>query len=188
MNDLISQATFGDITIPAHQALPPAGFSQVAFRPACPQLVPVLQANGLTAWTLPMPDGANLTLLELEPMDEARAHITLDSYGLCKVGGDMVPIIYSRQVPQQDVLAPTLAPTATVAAVASSAESAPAPASGSGNGLIGMVAGSLLLLVMAAGFVVLNRRQPKGTAPRPTPARRPDSQADRTSAVEDLLQ
>ncbi|MGF1519867.1 MAG: hypothetical protein ACFCVB_18975, partial [Nodosilinea sp.] len=63
MSQFIAQATFGDITIPASQALPPAGFDTVAFRPACPQVVPVGQANGLTAWTLPMPDGQVLALL-----------------------------------------------------------------------------------------------------------------------------
>ena len=65
MTYLISQATFGETNIPASQSLSPAGFDHVAFRPACDQVVPVGQANSTTAWTLPMPDGQVLSLLEL---------------------------------------------------------------------------------------------------------------------------
>jgi hypothetical protein len=196
MNQLISQATFGGVTIPASQALPPAGFDQVAFRPACPQVVPVGQANGLTAWTLPMPDGANLTLLELEPMSEAQAHMTLDSYGLCKVGGDPgVPILYSRQLPQRSFAAPVVEARATDAPTPP-ADLAPADAAPQSGGIGGVLAGSVVLVVLALWFISKVRGQPKplgaGPAGPTTKAAPPKAKtlgrnATRRSQLDDLL-
>ena len=197
----LAQATFGDTTIPASQALPPAGFDQIAFRPACPQLVQVGQANGLTAWTLPMPDGAVVTLLELPPMAIDQAYLTLDSYGLCKVGGDIVPILYSRQLPQTQIVAPVVAPTQAGTPAASGTQPADlAPTSEpDGGGLIPLIAGSIVLLAIAAGVVAYSRRKPKGikgstAAPAPgaqsskaTKAKQPDRTATRRSQLDELL-
>lgn len=187
---LLAQATFGDTTIPASQALPPAGLDQVAFRPACAQVVPVGQGNG-TAWTLPMPDGEVITLLELPRLDTSTAWKELDSYGLCKVGGDIVPIIYSRQLPQRSMASPVA--EASSAGGTQPADLAPSrePASG---GLIGLAAGSVLLLTIAAGVVAYSRRKPKApSAAKATPKAKqgkgkpPQRVATRRNDLDDLL-
>jgi len=189
MKTLISQATFGDVRIPPSQALSPAGFDQVAFRPACPQVVPVGQANGLTAWTLPMPDGAVLTLLELEPMATPQAHVTLDSYGLCKVGGDIVPILYSRQLPQRSFAAPVVEASAGGTQPADLAPTSEPQPTAIGS----VLAGSAMLLLIAAGVVAFTRRKPKaiGAGPaRPAPqakAKTPGRSDNRRSQLDDLL-
>ena len=194
----LAQATFGDTTIPASQALPPAGFDQIAFRPACPQMVQVGQANGLTAWTLPMPDGAVVTLLELPPMAIDQAYLTLDSYGLCKVGGDTVPVLYSRQLPQTQIVAPVVDPTQAGTLAAGGTQPADlAPTSEpEGGGLIPLIAGSIVLLAIAAGVVAYSRRKPKGikgstAAPgpgaQPSKAKQPDRTESRRSQLDDLL-
>ena len=194
----LAQATFGDISIPASQALPPAGFDQIAFRPACPQMVQVGQANGLTAWTLPMPDGKVVTLLELPPMAIDQAYLTLDSYGLCKVGGDTVPVLYSRQLPQTQIVAPVVDPTQAGTLAAGGTQPADlAPTSEpEGGGLIPLIAGSIVLLAIAAGVVAYSRRKPKGikgstAAPgpgaQPSKAKQPDRTESRRSQLDDLL-
>ena len=194
----LAQATFGDISIPASQALPPAGFDQIAFRPACPQMVQVGQANGLTAWTLPMPDGKVVTLLELPPMAIDQAYLTLDSYGLCKVGGDIVPVLYSRQLPQTQIVAPVASPTQSGTLAAGGTHPADlAPTSEpEGGGLIPLIAGSIVLLAIAAGVVAYSRRKPKGikgstAAPgpgaQPSKAKQPDRTESRRSQLDDLL-
>jgi hypothetical protein len=200
--NFLAQVTFGDTTIPASQALPPAGFNQIAFRPACPQMVQVGQANGLTAWTLPMPDGAVVTLLELPPMALNQAYLTLDSYGLCKVGGDTVPVLYSRQLPQTQIVAPVVAPTQAGTLAAGGTQPADlAPTSETqGGGLIPLIAGSVVLLAIAAGVVAYSRRKPKGIkastaapAPEAQPSKAtkapkpPDRTATRRSQLDDLL-
>jgi hypothetical protein len=198
----LAQATFGDTTIPASQALPPAGFDQIAFRPACPQMVQVGQANGLTAWTLPMPDGAVVTLLELPPMALNQAYLTLDSYGLCKVGGDTVPVLYSRQLPQTQIVAPVVEPTqaGTLAAGGTQPADLSPTSDPQGGGLIPLIAGSVVLLAIAAGVVAYSRRKPKGikaSTAAPAPGAQPpkatkapnppDRTESRRSQLDDLL-
>lgn len=193
---LFAQATFGDTTIPASQALPPAGFDNVAFRPACNQVVPVGQPSGTTAWTLPMPDGAVVSLLELPAaMDTTSAWKELDSYGLCKIGGDTVPILYSRQLPERSMVAPVVE-----ASTGGTQPADLAPTSEpQGGGIVGMVAGSVVLLAIAAGVVAYSRKPkaigaapaaPAGPAPeaKTTPkAKQPDRASTRRSALDDLL-
>jgi hypothetical protein len=66
----------------------------------------VYQANGLNAFTVPLPDGTIRTLAELPQMSPAQAHAWMDSSGLCKVGGIDVPIIFTAQLPQRSTAAP----------------------------------------------------------------------------------
>lgn len=94
---------YGGIHIPGHQAQPPAGHPDIAFRPACNQVDPVLQANGLVAHTIPLPDGGLRILHEMPPMDGTQATLHLDGMGLCKIGGDTVPIVMSSQLPQRSI-------------------------------------------------------------------------------------
>jgi hypothetical protein len=95
--------SYGGITIPGPQAQPPAGHPDIAFRPACGQVGAVLQANGLVAHTIPLPDGGIRILREMPPMDGGKVVRELDTAGLCKVGGIDVPIIFADQLPQQSI-------------------------------------------------------------------------------------
>jgi len=80
--------------VPSFQSMPPAGHHDaIAYRPACSQLVPSLNADGLTDWTVTLPDGSNYILATIAPMPESQSHAALDASGLCKVGGDDVPIV-----------------------------------------------------------------------------------------------
>ncbi len=94
---------FGGVTIPGTQAQPPAGHDDIAFRPACGQVGAIFQANGLNAYTIPLPDGSLRTLVEMPPMPPLQAHKEMDSSGLCKVGGVIVPILFADQVPQPSI-------------------------------------------------------------------------------------
>lgn len=192
MNQMIAQLTFGDTIIPASQALPPAGHDAIAFRPACTQVVPVGQANGSTAWTLPMPDGRVATLLELpHNLDATTAYKELDSYGLCKIGGDTVPILYSRQLPERSMASPIV--EASQWSTQPSADIQPT-SEPQGGGMVGMIAGSVFLLAIAAGVVAYSNRKPKafGNAPAPetktkAKAKQPDRASSRRSALDDLM-
>jgi hypothetical protein len=80
--------------VPPFQSMPPAGHHEaLAYRPACSQLVPSLNADGLTDWTVTLPDGTQYTLATIAPMPESQSHAALDASGLCKVGGADVPIV-----------------------------------------------------------------------------------------------
>jgi hypothetical protein len=181
--------TFGDIRIPPSQALPPAGFDQVAFRPACVQTVPVGQADGSIAWTLPMPDGLILTLLELPPSGEVEAYMTLDSYGLCKIGGDIVPVLYARQLPQRAVVAPVVQamPATTAMAATTAVPQIEATPSG-GSGLGSLLIGSAALLIMAAVVVNVSRKKESVEAgPAPVRNRPKGKPTARRGQIDSLL-
>ena len=107
---------YGDITIPAFQAQPPAGHNDIAFRPACRQINPIAQANGFTAYALYMPDGMTRVLYEVESETSiADALAMLGDYGICKSGSELdgvidVPIIYTSQLPQSQLASPEAVP------------------------------------------------------------------------------
>lgn len=130
--------TFGGVTIPGPQAQPPAGHDDIAFRPACTQLVAVYQANGLNAFTVPLPDGTIRTLAELPQMSPGQAHAWLDSSGLCKVGGIDVPILFTDQLPQQQTVRVS-ASVVNAAPVATVAEGPGFPVLPLGLGLVALV-------------------------------------------------
>lgn len=195
-HSIIAQVSYGNSSIPASQALPPAGFNEIAFRPACDQLAPVLQADGTTAWTLAMPDGQIKTMAQYPPMETPMAWAWLDADGLCKIGGDQVPIVYTRQLPQQSIIQPAqLVPgDGGGPLVQRQAETVPAPAvePSSGGGLLTLVGGSMLLIVIAGLVVAMTRRQPKAlgdaapAASTPSPKTAPQGHQKR-NAVSDLL-
>lgn len=101
----------GGHQVPTAQSMPPAGHDDIAFRPACSQLQEIGLANGLTAWAISLPDGDTRVLAEYDPMSRTSAHAFLDASGLCKVGGEQVPIVWASQLPQRATAAPA---TATV--------------------------------------------------------------------------
>ena len=87
-----------DPPIPPHQNLPPATFDkELAYRPACKQLEYRGDGGDLVEWGVKMPDGSFLELEELPAMPIVQAHSSLDSRGLCKVNGAIVPIASPRQ-------------------------------------------------------------------------------------------
>jgi len=122
-------------SIPPFQSMPPAGHHDaLAYRPACSQLVPSLNADGLTDWAVTMPDGGQYTLATIAPMPETQSHAALDASGLCKVGGADVPIVRPGHL-----LTLTQRPTVT---------NVPKPAAVP-YGVIGLVLGAVVLGAIA---------------------------------------
>ena len=173
------QIQYGDIVIPASQAQSPAGHDDIGFRPACRQLVPILQANNTTAWTLQLPDGQTRILEELPPTWSAeRAHVELNSAGLCKHGTVAdgvvdVPIIYTADLPADVLPTPMVAPIAegeepsgventTPQVIAPVSEDLAMP-----EGPIGMLLGGGLIAVVAGVGVWFKTRKPAAKKSRP---------------------
>ncbi len=71
---IMSDQHFGGVTIPSQQTLAPASAPNIAFRPACSQLVPIERA-GQVLWTVTMSDGARIKLATYEPMPEQAASL-----------------------------------------------------------------------------------------------------------------
>jgi hypothetical protein len=136
-------------TIPSQQTLSPAGHPDIAFRPSCGQLGEVLQANGLTAYTVNLPDGNVRILEEMPPRPRTDAEFDLDAAGLCKIGGVNVPIVFASQLPEPAVVAPEVAP---VEVAATGAEAAPEPSTGINRWQV--VVG--LFCLGAAGLILLS--------------------------------
>ena len=83
--------------IPAFQSMPPATHDHaIAYRPACEQLIPQ-QVNGMTQWGVTLSSGEFYVLGTLAPMPLPQAYASLDAQGLCKNGGDIVPIVKPHQ-------------------------------------------------------------------------------------------
>lgn len=101
---------FGGVTIPSQQTLSPATHDDIAFRPACSQLVPI-QKDEWVFWTITLSDGEQRTLYTFPPIATDEAILYLDTYGLCKAGGVEVPLVYASQVPQRAVATVTTTPT-----------------------------------------------------------------------------
>lgn len=195
--------TFGNIKIPPQQDQPPAGFLHIAFRPDCTQLTPVLQQNGLVAWTLALPDGRVEILAEYPQMPETQAFSYLGSEGLCKVNGDpSVPIVLTAQLPQRPQIQPEIQPTSVGEGVGQNPVGASVGPVGYGSegtpqesptgGLMGLIGGSFLLAVIGYLAVGQMRKGPKSkqvdqsvSAPRPKLKTRATSY--KQSEVSDLL-
>ena len=94
--------TFNGFVIPSQQTLPPATAPYLAFRPACEQLQPVEQANGLTAWTVPQPVGQGVIIISEQPsgLSATQAHLYADADGACKLNGVEVPIVAAEALPK----------------------------------------------------------------------------------------
>lgn len=167
---------YGGISIPGTQAQPPAGHDDIAFRPGCLQVQSILQANGMVAHTIALPNGRIRILAEMPPMDGDRALLYLDTAGLCKVGGVDVPIIMADQLPQQSI--------ARVSASVSGAPPIAIDATGEGGGsfpVMPIAIGGGVLAIAALLFIALQRRRPSGvrppivTPPPSSPAPAPES-------------
>jgi len=78
--------------IPEHQQIGPAGHHKaIAFRPACLQLQAQLNPDGMAEYFITMPTGEKYILATIEPTPTAL--VWLDAAGICKTGGDIVPIL-----------------------------------------------------------------------------------------------
>ena len=65
---------FGGVTIPSQQTLSPATHDDIAFRPACSQLVPIQQGEWVF-WTVTLSDGEQRTQKSIHPMPTEDAYI-----------------------------------------------------------------------------------------------------------------
>lgn len=106
---IATDINFGGVTIPSQQTLPPATAKDIAFRPACNQLIPIRSGNRVF-WTVTMSDGDRRELAAYKPMGTQEAHFWLDAEGVCKIGGVEVPLVYVDQVPQRQVAQVTTTP------------------------------------------------------------------------------
>lgn len=105
----MTDINFGGVIIPSQQTLSPATAKDIAFRPACSQLVPI-EMEGTVFWTITMSDGDRIELAAYAPMPEQEAHFWLDAEGICKINGVNVPLVYVDQVPQRQVAQVTTTP------------------------------------------------------------------------------
>lgn len=165
-----SAISYGDITIPAFQAQPPAGHPDIAFRPACRQLNVVGQANGMTAYTLWMPDGQTRVLYEVdETVDFMSALSMLAEYGICKSGGIAdgvidVPIIYTSQLPMTQVVQPSVEPINSNTNNLVEPASSTAP-QGDAGGIMGLGIGGVVAGAMFLGYRALSGRRQSSSKP-----------------------
>ncbi len=159
---------FGGVTIPSQQTLSPAGHDDIAFRPACNQLVPVQYGSDIS-WTLTLSDGTLHHLQQFPPMPELDAFKELDSYGICKLGGEHVPLVYTDQVPQRQVAQFAVSPdTGADVSTAGQPVQAVTPAMPNNSmPLWAIASGGLLLITLAVGFVWLVRREDNRKAQQP---------------------
>ena len=160
---------FGGVTIPSQQTLSPAGHEDIAFRPACDQLTPVQYGDDVS-WTLTLSDGSLRHLQVFPQLPESDAFKELDSYGICKLGGEHVPLVYADQVPQRQVAQFSVTPDSEgVLETAAQMPQALTPAPTEAMPMWAISGGGLVLLACAVGFVWLVRsgdtrkpQQPKG--------------------------
>jgi len=161
---------FGGVTIPSQQTLSPATHDDIAFRPACSQLVPI-QKGDRVFWTITLSDGEQRTLQTFPPMPEIDAHMHLDTYGLCKLGGVIVPLVYTAQVPQRQVAQFSVTPTGGDVSTAGQLVQTVTPQP-SASPWLAIVLGAVVLLMIIVLLAQMYRgsgRRPAKQPPRPKP-------------------
>ena len=186
----MTDINFGGVTIPSQQTLSPAGHDDIAFRPACDQLVPIQRGNHIF-WTITLSDGNQRVLQHFPPLPQLDAYKELDSYGICKLGGEHIPLVYTSQVPQRAVATVTTTPELPAGGDVSQAGQsvgtvAPDTADAGAMPLWAIAAGGLVLLLVI-GFLFKatqgDRRRPqqRQAAPKPKPCN------DASSALSDIF-
>jgi len=168
----MSDQHFGGVTIPSQQTLAPASAPNIAFRPACSQLVPIEQ-KGQVLWTVTMSDGARVELATYEPMPEQAASFWLDAEGICKINGVEVPLVYIDQVPQRQVAQVTTTPELSAGSATGQTgqdvQTVTPTITSVGPNWVPIAIGAPLLLVVAGLVVRAVRgggRQPSQTPPK----------------------
>ncbi len=183
----MSDQHFGGVTIPSQQTLAPASAPNIAFRPACSQLVPIERA-GQVLWTVTMSDGARIELATYEPMPEQAAYVWLDAEGICKINGVEVPLVYVDQVPQRQVAqvttTPELSAGSNVNQAGQNVQTVTPTVPSAGPNWVPIAIGAPLLLIVAGLFVRAVRgggRKPSQTPPNVKPGN------DHASALNDIF-
>ncbi len=173
---------FGGVTIPSQQTLSPATHDDIAFRPACSQLVPI-QKGEWVFWTVTLSDGEQRTLQTFPPMATEDAYLYLDAHGLCKLGGAIVPLVYTSQVPQRQVAQFTVTPDSGDISQAGQTIQTVTPQPPGASPWLAMVLGAAVLLVIVGLLVQMYRgsgRRPAkpSSTPKPTQSSAADTLAD----------
>lgn len=168
----MSDINFGGVVIPSQQTLSPATAKDIAFRPACSQLIPI-EIEGRIFWTVTMSDGDRIELAAYEPMPEQEAHFWLDAEGICKINGVKVPLVYVNQVPQRQVAQVTTTPELPAGAAVNQAgqtiQTVTPTAPSAGPNWLPMAIGAPILLVVGWLLVRTIRgghRHPSKTTPK----------------------
>ncbi|MEO1299122.1 MAG: hypothetical protein AAFW75_25765 [Cyanobacteria bacterium J06636_16] len=138
---------FGGVVIPSQQALSPATHDDIACRPACRQLVPIRQGEWVF-WTVTLSDGQQRTLQTFPPMATEDAYLYLDAHGLCKLGGENIPLVYTSQVPQRQVAQFSVTPTGGDVSTAGQNIQTVTPQPPSASPWLAIVLGTVVLLVI----------------------------------------
>jgi len=172
---------FGGVTIPSQQTLSPATHDDIAFRPACSQLVPI-QREQWVFWTITLSDGEQRTLQTFPPLPTDEAYLYLDAHGLCKLGGVDVPLVYADQVPKRAVATVTTSPDmpgGDVSAAGQNVQTVTPDTDDSGSmPLWAMGAGGVLLLGMIGALFTATQRDNRKASPKPTQPKATATAAD----------
>ncbi|MEO0374701.1 MAG: hypothetical protein AAF329_08770 [Cyanobacteria bacterium P01_A01_bin.17] len=187
---IANDVNYGGVTIPSQQTLSPATAKNIAFRPACTQLVPIEQGNRIF-WTVTMADNKRIELAAYTPMSVQEAHFWLDAEGICKIGGVEVPLVYVDQVPQRQVAQVTTTPELpdgdTTSQGGQDIQSVTPQAPSAGPNWLPIAIGAPILLVIGWLFIKAvrggDRRQ--GQPPKAAPKTRTGN--DHASALNDIF-
>lgn len=189
---IMTDMQFGGVTIPSQQTLSPAGHDDIAFRPACDQLVPI-QRGHQVFWTITLSDGQQRVLQHFPPLPQLDAYKELDAYGICKLGGADVPLVYTSQVPQRQVATVTTTPELPAGGdgISTAGESvgtiAPAETADAGSMPMWAMGAGGLLLLLVVGFLFKatqgDNRRPKQRKAAP----KAKQGTDGTSALNDIF-
>ncbi|MGD1930963.1 MAG: hypothetical protein ACFB12_18845 [Leptolyngbyaceae cyanobacterium] len=187
---IANDVNYGGVTIPSQQTLSPATAKNIAFRPACTQLVPIEQGNHIF-WTVTMADNKRIELAAYTAMSVQEAHFWLDAEGICKINGVEVPLVYVDQVPQRQVAQVTTTPELSDGNITSQGEqgiqSVTPQAPSAGPNWLPIAIGAPILLVIGWLFIKAvrggDRRQ--GQPPKAAPKTRPGN--DHASALNDIF-
>ena len=175
---------FGGVTIPSQQTLSPATHDDIAFRPACSQLVPIQQGEWVF-WTVTLSDGEQRTLQTFPPMTTEDAYLYLDAHGLCKLGGVEVPLLFTAQVPHRQVAQFSVTPTGGDVSNAGSVVQTVTPQSPSAGPWLTIVLCAVVLMIV----VLLLAQMYRGSGRRPAKPSQPPkpTQQDATAVLADLF-
>jgi|GEM_PF-1234559 len=177
---------FGGVTIPSQQTLSPAGHEDIAFRPACTQLVPIQRGNTVF-WTVTLSDGNQRVLQHFPPLSQKEAFFELDAYGLCKIGGVEVPLVYTSQVPQRQVAQVTTSPTMPAGEGMQNVGTVTPETANAGPNWLSYAIGAPILLIVAALFVQMVRGGDNRKSQRQSVMPKPKQGNDNESALTDIF-
>jgi len=187
----MTDINFGGVTIPSQQTLSPAGHDDIAFRPACTQLVPIQRENTIF-WTITLSDGQQRVLQHFPPLPQLDAYKELDAYGICKLGGADVPLVYTAQVPQRQVAQVTTTPELPAGGADSPAGQAvqtitPDAAESGSMPLWAMGAGGLLLLLVIGFLFKATQGDRRRQSQQRKAAPKPKQGNDASSTLTDIF-